>query len=271
VPSPRPLPSDLRGDCARCAGLCCVASAFARSADFAIDKPAGRPCPNLAADFRCAVHANLRRTGFPGCAAYDCYGAGQRVTERFGGQDWRRTPAIASRMFDALHRVRALHELVWLLTEALAMPAAGPVHGELDAALDETERLAGSEPDALFALDVAAHRGAVNAVLVRASGLVRADAPGPRLDRRGADLTGADLRRIDLRGASLRGARLIGADLRGSDLGVADLTGADTRGADLRSADLSGGLFVTQAQLEAAKGDARTRLPPTRSRPAPWA
>ena len=43
--------ADLRADCAQCFGLCCVAPAFVASADFAITKPAGRPCPNLAADF----------------------------------------------------------------------------------------------------------------------------------------------------------------------------------------------------------------------------
>ena len=33
--------TDLRADCARCAGLCCVVPAFTESADFAIDKPSG--------------------------------------------------------------------------------------------------------------------------------------------------------------------------------------------------------------------------------------
>ena len=33
----------LHADCARCAALCCVLPPFAASADFAIDKPAGRP------------------------------------------------------------------------------------------------------------------------------------------------------------------------------------------------------------------------------------
>ena len=37
---------ELRADCTRCFALCCVAPAFAASADFAIDKPAGQPCPN---------------------------------------------------------------------------------------------------------------------------------------------------------------------------------------------------------------------------------
>jgi hypothetical protein len=56
----------LRADCARCFGLCCVAPAFAASADFAIDKPAGQACPNLQGDFGCGIHADLRQQGFRG-------------------------------------------------------------------------------------------------------------------------------------------------------------------------------------------------------------
>jgi uncharacterized protein YjbI with pentapeptide repeats len=51
---------------------------------------------------------------------------------------------------------------------------------------------------------------------------------------------------------------------------VPDLTGADLRGADLRGADLAQALFVTQAQLDAAKGDTGTRLPPSLTRPVYW-
>ena len=83
----------LHADCARCFALCCVAPAFAASADFAIDKPAGQPCPNLLADFRCGIHDHLRERGFPGCTVFDCFGAGQRVAQvSFGGVDWRRAP-----------------------------------------------------------------------------------------------------------------------------------------------------------------------------------
>ena len=59
---------DLRADCGRCAALCCVAPAFTVSADFAVSKPAGRPCPHLLGDFRCGIHAGLRDRGFPGQA-----------------------------------------------------------------------------------------------------------------------------------------------------------------------------------------------------------
>ncbi len=45
-----PLRRDLRADCRLCRGLCCTLLGFTRSADFAVDKPAGTTCRNLAAD-----------------------------------------------------------------------------------------------------------------------------------------------------------------------------------------------------------------------------
>jgi uncharacterized protein YjbI with pentapeptide repeats len=267
-----PAPEELRADCERCFGLCCVAPAFSASADFAIDKPAGHPCPNLAPDFRCGIHSRLRQEGFPGCTVYDCFGAGQKVAQvTFGGRDWRRAPQTAGQMFEVFTVMRRLHELLWHLTEALQLQPARPLHGELRVALEETGRLTHSRADELVALDLGAHWRGVSDLLARASRLVRAGAGRRPPDRRGADLAGKDLTGADLRGANLRGALLIGADLSGADLRLADLAGADFRGANLAGADLTGSIFLTQSQLDAATGDAATKLPPSRRRPAHWA
>lgn len=271
---------ELRGDCASCFGLCCVALPFAVSADFALDKPAGRPCPNLAADHRCGIHARLRDKGFSGCTVYDCFGAGQKVSgHTFDGQDWRTAPEDrARRMFDVFPVVRQLHELLWYLTEALTLAAARPVHAELRRALGETERLTLLPAEELARLDVAAHRSEINVLLLRTSELVRAGASGGKgkkdgrgKDRRGADLIGARLRGADLRGATLRGACLIAADLTGADLRDADMIGSDLRDADLSDADLTGAFFLTQPQVNAARGNAGTKLPGTLNRPGHWA
>ena len=133
------------------------------------------------------------------------------------------------------------------------------------------EKLTRGDAASVVALDVNALRGEVNPLLLRASELTRARVPGRRKDHRGADLAGARLSGADLRGASLRGALLVGADLTGADLRDADLIGADLRGADLSGAGLTGALFLTQAQLNAARGDAATTLPPSLDRPAHWA
>ncbi|MER6985103.1 pentapeptide repeat-containing protein [Streptomyces carpinensis] len=275
--------SDLRGDCARCFGLCCVALPFAASSDFALDKPAGKPCPNLQGDHRCGIHAQLRQKGFTGCTVYDCFGAGQKVSQvTFDGQDWRAgSREDARRMFEVFPVVRQLHELLWYLTEALTLPAARSVHADLRRALERTEELTLLPPGELTALDVGAHRQEVNVLLLRTSELARAEVPGRnagknrgrnagKRDRRGADLIGARLRGADLSGVSLRGAYLIAADLTGADLRGADLIGADLRDADLTDADLTGAFFLTQPQLHAARGSAGTRLPKSVTRPVHW-
>jgi hypothetical protein len=250
----------LRADCSRCVGLCCAGPAFAASADFAIDKPAGQPCPNLRTDFRCGIHDRLRERGFPGCTAYDCFGAGQRVTAAFAGKDWR-DPNVAPRMFAAYGVARDLHELLWYLTEAAALSPSD----EVDRALAQTEQLL---DNGASAAEAAAHRDGVRTLLRRTSEAVR-DPAGP--DHTGSDLIGRRLRGADLSRASLRGAYLIQADLRDAVLHRADLIGADLRGADLSGADLSTAIFVTRPQIGAANGDADTLLPPALERPGHWA
>jgi uncharacterized protein YjbI with pentapeptide repeats len=264
-------PDVLHADCARCAGLCCVVPGFGVSADFAIDKPAGQPCPNLDAGFRCRIHAALRDRGFPGCASYDCFGAGQHVTQvTFGGQDWRGRPQVAQRMFAAFPVVRELQELRWHLEQAIGWTRLEPLCSALRGCAVEIAALTGLPAEALAELDVTALRAPVTGLLREASAHRREEcaAGGRILD--GADLTGANLRAAVLAGASLRGVVLIGADLRGADLQYADVTGADLRGADLAESDLSTALFLTQAQLDSARGDGSTALPPTARRPAHW-
>ncbi|WP_055491017.1 pentapeptide repeat-containing protein [Streptomyces sp. TP-A0356] len=264
--------SDLRADCSQCFALCCVALPFAASADFAIGKDAGTPCPNLRDDFRCGVHTELRTRGFSGCTVYDCFGAGQKVSRiTFGGRDWRAgDPEHRRRMFDVFPVMRQLHELLWYLTEALTLPAARPVHADLRRMLEGTERLTLQTSEELGQLDVHGHRRRVNVLLLRTSELVRAGAGRRKKDHRGADLIGARLKGADLRGASLRGAYLIAADLTGADLRGADMIGADLRDANLTEADLTGAIFLTQPQINAARGSAGTRLPASVTRPGHW-
>ncbi|MFF0746485.1 pentapeptide repeat-containing protein [Streptomyces sp. NPDC004111] len=273
--------SDLRSDCGSCFGLCCVALTLTRSSDFAIDKPAGKPCPNLGEDFGCGIHARLRGEGFSGCTVYDCFGAGQKVSQvTFAGVDWRADPGGSQRMFALLPVMKQLHELLWYVADALAREVARPVHAELRRVRGEIEALTRGSADGLLALDVDGQRQRVNALLVRVSELVRGEwaAAVPRkkngkkrkLDLRGADLMGARRAGADLRGVNLRGAYVIAADLSGADLRGADVIGADFRDADVRGADLSAALFLTRTQVNAATGDAATRIPDTLERPAHW-
>ena len=55
-----------------------------------------------------------------------------------------------------------------------------------------------------------------------------------------------------------------------ADLRMTDLIGADFRDADLSGADLTGSIFLTQVQVNSAKGDAQTKLSHSLSPPMHW-
>jgi hypothetical protein len=262
-------PLELEADCGRCSGLCCVAPAFARSADFALDKPAETPCPNLLvsvpgrSDAPCRIHAELPERGFPGCVAFDCFGAGQRVSA-----DWRDGPVPAREAFDAFAVLRPLHEILWYLADPV--PEAPPaLRDEVTAA---ARRVAALTDGPLEGVDVGAVRAEVGELLGRVSEAARgwSGRGHPRADLVGRDLRSGRAAKRALAGTTLRGALLMGADLRGVDLGRADLLGADLRGADLRGAGLARTLFLTGPQVAAARGDTTTTLPARVRRPAAW-
>jgi hypothetical protein len=125
----------LRPDCANCFALCCTAFGFSRSADFAVDKPAGSPCQNLADDFSCTIHDRLRPRGFRGCTVFDCFGAGQNVSQAFfAGKSWLERPETKDEMFSAFKAARQLHEMLWYLSEAESRtfdPDSSAVAGQL--------------------------------------------------------------------------------------------------------------------------------------------
>ena len=260
-------------DCENCFGLCCVALPYAKSADFALDKDGGTACSNLQSDYRCGIHNNLRQKGFRGCAVYECFGAGQKVSQdTYDGNDWRDYPELAKEMFKVFPIMQQLHEMLYYLNEALSLEETQPIYQDLQAALEETEHLTRLRPQSIMELNVPAHRAIINDLLLRTSELVRAKVPPNKNKKisRGMDLLGANLRGANLKGANLRGALLIAADLREADMRVTDLIGADFRDADLRGANLTGSIFLTQAQINSAKGDITTKLPPSLTIPDHW-
>jgi uncharacterized protein YjbI with pentapeptide repeats len=266
-------PKKYRADCTNCFGLCCTALPFAKSADFAIDKDGGTPCQNLQSDYRCGIHKHLRENGFRGCAVYECFGAGQKVSQiTFDGNDWRDHPAIVEEMFDVFPIMQQLHEMLYYLNEALHIKEAEPLYKDLKNVLEKTEVLTNLDPQSIIALNVSDHRAIVKELLLRTSELVRANGSRKKKQKfpKTKNLIGAKLRAADLRGADLRGALLIAADLRESDMRTTDLIGADLRDANLSGADLRGSIFLTQAQVNAANGNIHTRLPVPLCIPDHW-
>jgi uncharacterized protein YjbI with pentapeptide repeats len=269
---------NFRADCSKCFGLCCTALYFSANDGFPVDKEAGKPCINLQEDFKCKVHKDLKKKGLKGCIAYDCLGAGQKVAQvTFEGQDWRKNPEAAKQTFDAFIIMKQLYEMLWYLSEALLLQDENKLKEELSSKIKEIENLTEGTREALVKLDLVPIRMGVNKLLLHTSEFVRKKAgnkksplKGKRTFGGGYDFIGADLRKKDLKGENLSGAYLIAANLRGVDLSFTDLIGADLRDADLSGANLSKSIYLTQAQINTAKGDLNTRLPKALVRPTSW-
>jgi hypothetical protein len=253
--------ADLRSDCSRCTGLCCVLLPFQASGGFGVDKPSGVPCLNLADDDGCSIHERLWSTGWPGCVIFECFGAGQLITEQtYAGTSWREVDDLGE-MAAVLSATRMLQELRWHLREAVGLdPTSGAAELET-----ELGQLVLGTPVDILTIDVDDIHERVGDVLRRVSADRRRSS-----DKQRRDLAGRDLRDQDLRGANLRGCLLLAADLRGVDLTSADLLGADLRDADLRGTLLAGALFLSQPQVAAARGDTATTLPGRLVRPRHW-
>jgi uncharacterized protein YjbI with pentapeptide repeats len=77
----------------------------------------------------------------------------------------------------------------------------------------------------------------------------------------GANATLMCMSFADFRGASFRGTVLDGANLASAKLDGADMTGASTHITSFLGTDLTRVKGLTQAQLDAACGDAKTKAP----------
>ena len=135
---------DLVADCDRCFGLCCVMLPFRAVDGFGTDKAGGEPCSNLDAGDRCRIHARLTESGWPGCVAFDCLGAGQHVAQvTYGGVSWRDRgePHVRAEMGAVLTVVRALHQML------LRLDPTDPAYAGIVAVRE-------GDPESLLTLDL---------------------------------------------------------------------------------------------------------------------
>ena len=133
--------TDLKGDCARCAALCCVVFAFDRGEDFAVDKAAGEPCPNIGECGECRIYESRSERGFRGCSRFECFGAGQRVVQgMFDGRSWQTEPELLAPMTRAFGPMKKACELLFAVTyakERWRSSAALDRLGEIERVLEE--------------------------------------------------------------------------------------------------------------------------------------
>lgn len=269
---------NLRIDCSKCYGFCCVALYFSKSDGFPKDKVAGCPCENLKEDFSCEIHKDLRNKGLKGCTTYDCFGAGQKVANTiYKDNTWHDDNKLAEEMFDVFVIIRQLHEMLWYLNESLLVTHNKILKNKLIEMIDTTEGLTNLDGKSILEIDVDSHRIKVNELLKVVSEKVRIEfiesnkhKSNKKILKRGFDFIGIDLSKSNLIGANLAGTLLIASNLSSTDLKGAILIGADMRDANIKGANLEKTMFLTQSQINSAIGDHRTKLPKQLRRPSYW-
>lgn len=105
-----------QSDCANCMALCCVALVFDRGDMFDHDKFAGSAC-HLLKGHKCSIHTELNTRGYDGCIAYECAGAGQKVSA-FYDRDWREDPSQMKDILDVFAVMRDVQDLRQMLIAA---------------------------------------------------------------------------------------------------------------------------------------------------------
>jgi uncharacterized protein YjbI with pentapeptide repeats len=262
---------DLLADCENCFALCCVALPYAKSSDFPFNKTSGDPCRNLQENFLCRIHHELRDKGFKGCTVYECFGAGQKVAQNtYKGKSWREYPDNMEEMFQVFPIMQQLHEILYYLNEAAQRTETKQIHKQLSTAIQEIDSYTKLTANEILLIDINEKRTLINPLLVRASEMVRSQFEQNANIKLSRELIGANLQNKNLSGFSFRGYILIAADLSNADLRGVDFIGADLRDTNLSGANLEESIFLTQAQLNAAKGNQKTKLPPYLQTPKHW-
>ena len=107
---------------------------------FPNDKHRGVPCRHLTNDFLCEIHEVLSQKGCRGCVAYDCFSAGQFVTQKlYRGENWT-SPEKSTRMLGVFLVVYRLRQILWHLLEASVLTEVPALYRQIESLIDQTGR-----------------------------------------------------------------------------------------------------------------------------------
>ncbi|GAA0824810.1 hypothetical protein GCM10008914_29670 [Clostridium tertium] len=133
--------------------------------------------------------------------------------------------------------------MLWYLNESIRLQDNNNINKDrLTKKINEIESLTYLETKSIINLDLTSIRIGINNLLLQTSEFLR--------------------KKVNNGKNSLKGKKALG--------GALNLMGADLRKKDLSGANLSNSIFITQAQINSAKGDSNTRLPKSITRPRHW-
>jgi len=261
---------NMKSDCSKCSGLCCTALYFSKMDGFPKDKVSGQPCVNLLKDYRCKIHSQLEKQNMKGCIGYDCFGAGQQVTQViYQGQTWNDIPNQSTEIFDVFIMVFQLYQIRYYLIEAMTLISAKPLEQSIKCLIEENIKMCHDHPQSILSLDLEQYRHRANHILKQVCKLLQQSIHSEN-KKVPANLLGGNFKGQDMSGADLSTKLLIAANFEKSLFHGTIFLGADTRDSNFNNADLSEAVFLTQGQVNSAKGNRYTKLPYHLDYPPTW-
>lgn len=262
--------SELKVDCSKCSGLCCTALFFSKIDGFPENKTAGKPCTKLRKDYRCNIHNELEKRNMKGCIGYDCFGAGQHVTQYiYKGDTWQSSKEKAKEIFDVFICVFQLYQIRYFLEESTVIIPAKEFWNDIENLIKENEALCNSTPQGILNIDIEAYRNRINNILKQVSASVLKCFKSCDNNRL-MDFLGRSFKNRDMSGIDLSMKLLIAANFQGCKFHGTIFLGADTRDTNFSDADLREAVFLTQGQINSAKGNKNTKLPKHLDYPDTW-
>lgn len=260
------IQNNLKIDCNRCSGLCCVALFCAKSDGFPENKESGIPCKYLNSNFQCDIHSKLIEMKMKGCIAYDCFGSGQKVTKDiFPTINWKTNKDKSKEIFETFLVVFQLHQMEWYLLESMALVKDKYLLDSIEKLISKIELVLKQPYNKILNFDLNTFRFEVNPVLKSIS---KQFASNNRFNEK--DLIGKNFRKANLDGHDFSMSLLIAANFEGCSLKNTNFLGADLRDTNFRNTDLSSCIFLTQIQINSSQGNSNTILPEHLTYPISW-
>ena len=259
----------LVSDCSRCSGLCCIALYCFKSDGFPQNKPIGKPCINLMGDYKCRIHNDLESMGMKGCIGYDCFGAGQYLTEEvYRGVTWQTQPERVKEICDLYIFMYRMFQLRFFLYESKKLVSSETLLPEINQLLQENDAMCRLPVEELYEQPIDSYQAKVNHILkkscVELSKFIGAG------NSKETNFLNRNFKGKDLSGFDFNMKPLIASNFENCKFKGATFIGTDTRDANFNGADLREAVFLSQGQINAAKGSRRTKLPKHLKYPVTW-
>lgn len=203
--------------------------------------------------------------------AYDCFGAGQFVTRHLkSAPNWL---TISSQEADEIINfylaVMRVHQTLWYLTQCIILQLPQSEKQQAKSLINEGRAFLEKPCITLAGLNTQPFCEQANQYLKHICALYQKNS-SKTSDKQTKNYMGKNMKRKNLEGKDFSMSLLIAANFEQANLSGANFLGADMRDTNLCNTDVSQSLFLTQIQINAAKGNKNTILPPYLHKPEAW-